>query len=206
VGLLIVAVAIGSPVHTSDRNCSDFANQSRAQDYFISLGGPSSDPDRLDADHDGVACQSLPCPCRAGKPPIVEPPTGRGPALFKGRCARGRLPDYHCTPGTSFSTVTARQVCTPGYSKGVRDVSEALKRKVYLAYGIRRHAPGAYEVDHLVSLELGGNNSQRNLWPERQPGARGKDRLENSLHARLCAGDISLRKAEAEIRHWTAYN
>jgi endonuclease YncB( thermonuclease family) len=48
----------------ADRDCSDFSTQAEAQRYFVSHGGsPSNDVDRLDADHDGVACESLPCPC-----------------------------------------------------------------------------------------------------------------------------------------------
>ena len=31
-----------------------------AQDFFLSEGGPEEDPNRLDQDGDGVACQSLP--------------------------------------------------------------------------------------------------------------------------------------------------
>src|SRR5262245_5952575 len=46
-----------------DVDCSDFANQAAAQSYFIGHGGPGSDPAGLDADNDGVACESLPCPC-----------------------------------------------------------------------------------------------------------------------------------------------
>jgi hypothetical protein len=182
----------------ASKTCSDYTNQKEAQQHH----------DTIDADHDGIYCESLPCPClKPGSgskpPPSSSPPAGQGPALFKGRCRRGRLPDYGCTPGAVFKNVTAGEVCTPGYSKGVRNVSESLKRKVYLSYGIRRHAAGAYEVDHLVSLELGGNNSQRNLWPEKQPGARDKDKLENSLHGQLCNGEISLRSAQSKITHWT---
>jgi len=43
-----------------DKDCSDFKTQKEAQAYFISKGGPASDPDRLDSDKDGVACESLP--------------------------------------------------------------------------------------------------------------------------------------------------
>ncbi len=43
-----------------DRDCSDFATQAEAQQFFIAAGGPQRDPHRLDADHDGVACENLP--------------------------------------------------------------------------------------------------------------------------------------------------
>ncbi len=41
-------------------NCSDFANQAAAQAF---LRSDPSDPSRLDGDHNGIACQSLSCPC-----------------------------------------------------------------------------------------------------------------------------------------------
>lgn len=47
----------------ADRDCGDFDNQAQAQDYFIDKGGPDSDPDGLDDDGDGIACESNPCPC-----------------------------------------------------------------------------------------------------------------------------------------------
>lgn len=43
-----------------DKDCSDFKTQKEAQDFFISQGGPASDPHKLDQDKDGVACESLP--------------------------------------------------------------------------------------------------------------------------------------------------
>jgi excalibur calcium-binding domain-containing protein len=46
-------------------NCSDFSTQAAAQNYYESVGGPGQDPAGLDADHDGIACESLPCPCRS---------------------------------------------------------------------------------------------------------------------------------------------
>ena len=45
----------------SDVNCSDFDTHTHAQSFFIGTGGsPSNDPYRLDANHDGIACESLP--------------------------------------------------------------------------------------------------------------------------------------------------
>ncbi|GAB3779334.1 hypothetical protein GCM10028867_23590 [Nocardioides pacificus] len=49
----------------ADRDCGDFNTQQQAQDFYLSQGGPQSDPHRLDADNDGRACDSLPCPCGA---------------------------------------------------------------------------------------------------------------------------------------------
>lgn len=48
-----------SPV-AGDKDCSDFATQKEAQEFFVFQGGPSSDPHKLDQDKDGVACESLP--------------------------------------------------------------------------------------------------------------------------------------------------
>ena len=42
-----------------DRNCGDFDNWQAAQDFFLSEGGPDSDPHRLDHNGDGTACESL---------------------------------------------------------------------------------------------------------------------------------------------------
>lgn len=185
----------------ADKNCSDFTTQQQAQQYFTSHGGsPSNDVDGLDRDHDGIACEGLPSGGGGSTPP------SQPPALFHGKCRRGPHPDPRCTPG-AVAYVTAKQVCTPGYSQRVRNVSQSVKDKVYKEYGIRRHAPGAYEVDHLISIELGGDpggdrNAIKNLWPEKQPGARSKDRLENSLHRQVCDGTISLHTAQNRIVRW----
>ncbi len=42
-----------------DRNCEDFDSQGAAQDFFESEGGPEDDPNRLDADNDGQACDDF---------------------------------------------------------------------------------------------------------------------------------------------------
>src|SRR3954447_149615 len=75
------------------------------------------------------------------------------------------LPDPKLTPGDAFE-VSAADVCTPGYSKKVRHVPASVKAEVYREYGITEHPRGSYEVDHLISLELGRSNSIKNLWPQ----------------------------------------
>lgn len=45
----------------SDVDCSDFTTHAQAQSFFVGTGGSrTNDPYRLDSDHDGQACESLP--------------------------------------------------------------------------------------------------------------------------------------------------
>src|SRR5690349_6987082 len=86
-----------------------------------------------------------------------------------------------------------------GYSKKVRNVPESERRSVFAAYHIPWEERHNYELDHLVSLEIGGSNSQRNLWPEllhlgaatnEDHGACVKDRLENRLGELVRSGAL----------------
>ena len=112
------------------------------------------------------------------------------------------LPDSACTPGAIFPDATKEQICKPGYSSQVRNVPESEKNDVYAEYSIVKHSAGQYEVDHLISLELGGSNEIANLWPEPaepRPGFHEKDKVENYMHDQVCSGAISLQQAQAEI-------
>ena len=118
------------------------------------------------------------------------------------------LPDAKLTPGAVLP-VTKADICVPGYTKKVRNVPASVKRQVYAEYGITSHKAGDFEVDHLISLELGGSNSIKNLWPESyktQPwNARVKDALENELHDEICSGQIDMATAQKEIAtDWVA--
>jgi hypothetical protein len=121
------------------------------------------------------------------------------------------MPIPLATPGAVIPGATAAQICVPGYSAHVRNVSSATIRQVFLAYQLPYPPqPGRYEVDHLVSLELGGTNDEGNLWPEPRAGPAGslvKDRLENYLHAQVCHHRIALATAQDEIASnwWAAY-
>ena len=73
--VLLVGVVAVPAAPAQDRDCGGFATQAAAQAYFVALGGPTYDPDRLDADSDGIACETLPCPCssNAGSAPAPTP-------------------------------------------------------------------------------------------------------------------------------------
>lgn len=117
-------------------------------------------------------------------------------------------PDPDCTPGSAIPAATADLVCVRGYSATVRDVTESVKNQVYAEYSITSHFTGEYEVDHLISLELGGSNDISNLWPEAaepRPGFHEKDQVENYLHEQVCNGNMTLKAAQDLISHdWTS--
>ena len=66
-------------------------------------------------------------------------------------------------------------------------------------------SPSNYELDHLISLELGGSpDSTKNLFPEPYNidlNAKKKDLVENYLHKQVCDGAMTLQEAQQEISH-----
>lgn len=191
-------VAALMPAAASAATCSDHGSQADAQRVAGTREG------------DGVYCASLAKVNRRTASSRFHP----GASVSFGRrtkgsgCqVRGPLPDRACTPGARFRNATLRQVCRSGYTKTVRNVSEALKDRVYAEYGITAHSRSTYEVDHLVPLELGGSNSIANLFPEvatPRPGFHEKDRLENAAHDRVCSRARPLRATQRAIaKDWT---
>lgn len=115
---------------------------------------------------------------------------------------QGSLPDRACTPGAVYSGAGKSQVCARGYTKRVRHVPNAVRKRVYSSYGIAHRVPGQYELDRLVPLGLGGSEVQANLWPlaaAPPPGSHQKDALENYLHAQVCHHALNLVTAQHEL-------
>lgn len=116
-------------------------------------------------------------------------------------------PHQALTPGVT-RPLTRDQVCATRWGTDRRHVTEGMKKQVFAAYGIPWSAHAGYEVDHLISRELGGADDVANLWPQPWVGAhnaRMKDRLENRLHAMACRGEVTLAFAQEAIRSdWIA--
>jgi hypothetical protein len=122
-------------------------------------------------------------------------------------CKLGALPDRRCSPGAYMSGLTKAVICSSTFRTGpIRNVPESEKHMVEVEYGLAPKGYGAtLEVDHIVSLELGGSNDIANLYPEKavlpghQPGFHVKDKLENAAHKAVCAGTITLSVAQHQI-------
>lgn len=112
------------------------------------------------------------------------------------------VPDRNVTYGAVDIDATVNKICIPGYSSSVRNVTTTTKNKVFAQYKVNP-LKDYYEVDHLISLELGGSNDIKNLWPQSYStypwNARLKDKLENRLHKLVCDGKLDLPTAQYEI-------
>jgi hypothetical protein len=121
----------------------------------------------------------------------------------------GDLPDSVLTPGVT-RTVTLHDLCTT-LTGTIRNVPDSLKKAIYAEYGLkdddRTACSKGFEIDHLISLELGGSNDRKNLWPQSYCGtwnAKMKDALEDRLAAMVCKHQISLQDAQTAISgDWT---
>jgi hypothetical protein len=115
------------------------------------------------------------------------------------------IPKNSLTPGETRN-VTIGDVCSETPGETVLAVPVSLRRQVFREYGINDMRPNAYEVDYLITPELGGASSIRNLWPQSYSAvwnAHVKDELEDRLHGLVCAGQVDLATAQQEIsRDW----
>lgn len=80
-----------------------------------------------------------------------------------------------------------------------RNVSSALKKRIYADYRIPAAEQKDYTIDHLVPLSLGGDNRQRNLWPEHKAVKALRPKLEIELYVLLRDAKITQREAVETI-------
>lgn len=127
------------------------------------------------------------------------------------------LPNSDITPGVTRTDLTTNQVCNTKWGKDHRNVTASMKKQAFSNYGLsgnldrscKTDAHGRhFEIDHLISRELGGADDVDNLWPQCYAGnwnAVKKDRLENRLHKLVCNKTLSLEEAQVTISEdWIA--
>lgn len=117
------------------------------------------------------------------------------------------LPIRAVTPGfvgpvNMQALCAGRAVERPLVAAAVRDV-------VLRDYRMEAVSTRDYELDYLITPELGGVADARNLWPERYAtkvwNARVKDDLEELMPQLVCRGDVDLSTAQHEIaENWIA--
>lgn len=119
----------------------------------------------------------------------------------------GALPIRALTPGATAG-VTADDLCA-GRGPSKEEIAPAVRLAVLRDYGMEGLSDAEYELDYLITPELGGSSDRRNLWPERYGArvwnARVKDELEDLLPALVCRGAVDLTTAQRDIAvDWVA--
>ena len=133
-------------------------------------------------------------PSDAGRPPVAAPDEPTPAAVLL-------RPDRRLTPG-AVRPVTAAEACR-GDLPSVPATAAGVPREVFARYGIDYGRAAEYELDFLITPELGGAADPRNLWP--QPygatvwNAYVKDELEQHLGRMVCAGTLDLATAQRDI-------
>ncbi len=135
----------------------------------------------------------------------VEPPgngvarTGvaDGPAL-----AETALPRPDLTPGVA-RRVSVDELCGRERHAASPLVAASVARQVFEDYGADYRRAAEYELDFLITPELGGTADARNLWPQpygsTQWNAYVKDELERLFRRLVCDGTIDISTAQREM-------
>jgi hypothetical protein len=118
------------------------------------------------------------------------------------------LPRADLTPG-AVRPVAMHEICDDARVAGIEPVPAALQRRIFASYGADVRESSQYELDYLITPELGGAPDPRNLWPQpfthTQWNAFVKDELELHLHNLVCEGQLELPIAQQDIAHdWIA--
>jgi hypothetical protein len=112
------------------------------------------------------------------------------------------VPRRDLTPGVA-EPVALEQVCGPSRAGRTAPVPLVVHRHVFERYGADYRRAAEYELDYLITPELGGVPDARNLWPQPFAGtpwnAYVKDELERLLHRRVCDGALDLAEAQREM-------
>jgi hypothetical protein len=119
-------------------------------------------------------------------------------------CTLSPNPDRQCSPRAYYSALTKTRICAVDFrTDPIRLVPQSEKEDVEREYGMPVMKYGkTLEIDHIVSLELGGSNDIANLFPEKRdvsPGYNVKDKLENKLHDLVCDGTMTLSTVRRRI-------
>ena len=110
------------------------------------------------------------------------------------------LPGRNCSPGVA-RTQDVQIICHGGSTSQFRpDRFKSLKLKgiVMKEYGVTDWK--AYTLDHLISIEIGGDGfDTRNMFMQTKAAARKKDLVENFLHREICSGRMTPAAAQTAI-------
>jgi hypothetical protein len=198
-GLSVASAAVGAAPPGATARCNDGTySYSQTRSGTCSHHGGVALWLTSSGSSGGGSSSSSPGPVALGATVLLAPRTKTS------GCTLAAEPDRRCSPGAYYRGLTKTVLCSSSFhTSSIRNVPDSEKHAVEQEYGL---APTSYgstlEIDHIVSLELGGSNDPANLFPERadtRSGYHAKDKLENAVHTWVCQGRISLHNAQEKI-------
>lgn len=215
--------SVSSGGHTFSRHVAPFAPVALA--LLMHSASPGS------ADHPKPAKSSEPAVCSefdidatasTSLAQVSLPPAPGKTCTVRETSDHFLLPDPTCTPGAINPTVTAEVLQSPDFrTTCIRShaTTEQQKAQTYQFYGIAHPSNNSgstqtCELDHLISLELGGADTLDNIWPQCGPPNvalserffKRKDAVENFLAKQVKERKMSLSDAQKGIANdWTQF-
>lgn len=114
----------------------------------------------------------------------------------------GSKPIAALTPGEALR-ISVPQVCSSDLNTPRLMLPASLRTQVFRAYGMAGVREQDFEVDYLITPDLGGTDTLRNLWPEPYYNtvwnAHVKDQLEVRLRDLVCSGSLDLSTAQRDL-------
>lgn len=124
------------------------------------------------------------------------------PPASRSEVAGTTLPRPDLTPGAA-RPVSVEEVCAPARPPRQPPVDVMTAQQVFEHYGADFRRAEDYELDFLITPELGGTADIQNLWPQPYTSttwnAYVKDELEQLFRERVCAGTMDIATAQQEI-------
>jgi hypothetical protein len=119
----------------------------------------------------------------------------------------GVLPVRSLTPGAAGNADIAALCAEQTPARPT--IPEAVRSEILHDYRMEKVPEPEYELDYLITPELGGIADRRNVWPERYDSrvwnAHVKDELEHLLAQLVCQGRLDLVTAQQDIAaNWIA--
>jgi len=112
------------------------------------------------------------------------------------------VPNPQLTPG-AVRIMALGEVCGEKDDDLDPAVPEATQQVIFAEYHVPQQQRGKdFQVDYLISPQLGGTAEVRNLWPQPYStmwNAQAKDMLERRLHRMVCNGTMTLEQAQHEL-------
>jgi len=126
----------------------------------------------------------------------------RAGSIFGNSNTTALRPRGDLTPG-AVRAVTLRELCAnDGLGHGAA-IPASVQAQIFERYGADIEHADHYELDYLITPELGGAADAANLWPQPYSGTKWnayvKDELEREFHRLTCEGSIDLATAQREL-------